>query len=361
MTSAVSSPAAHRHAMRVWLLAVAALIFLTVLVGGATRLTESGLSIVEWQPVTGVLPPLSEEGWQIEFQKYQTIPQYQERNFGIGLEAFKVIYWWEWTHRLLGRLIGAAFLLPFLYFLWRGWVEPQFRARLWIIFGLGALQGVVGWWMVTSGLAVRVSVAHERLAFHLTLACVIYAAVLWTAQSLRDRASAVVVHPHLRTEAFWIVVILFVQVFFGALVAGLRGGLIYNTWPFIDGGLFPNADRLMFLSPPWVNFFDNVLTVQFEHRIIAYVLWLIAMMHLIHAVARRESAAVDGALALAIAITIQAAFGIITLLHQAPIVLSLIHQGMAMVVLTIAVVHANRLAARSAEVGGAPIPTAWRP
>lgn len=357
MTSDANALAVHRRAVRIWMLAVAALIFLTVLVGGATRLTESGLSIVEWQPVTGTLPPMSDEGWQAEFQKYQGIPQYRERNFGISIEAFKVIYWWEWTHRLLGRLIGAVFLLPFLWFLWRGWIEPKFRARLWIIFGLGALQGVVGWWMVMSGLAVRVSVAHERLAFHLTLACIIYAAVLWTAQNLRVARSPVVVHPYIRTEVIWIVVILFVQIFLGALVAGLRGGLIYNTWPFIDGGFLPSTERLMFLSPAWTNFFDNVLTVQFEHRIIAYVLWLIAMMHLIHAVVRRESAAIDGALALAIAVTIQAAFGIITLLHQAPIVLSLIHQGMAMVVLTIAVMHASRLSARRAEVGSAPLPS----
>src|SRR5581483_686285 len=173
-----------RRIIRAWLVVVAALVFALVLVGGATRLTGSGLSIVEWKPVTGVMPPLSHEGWQAEFDKYKTIPQYRERNRGMSLDEFKTIYWWEWAHRLLGRVVGAVFLLPFLWFLWRGWVEPGLRGRLWAIFGLGALQGAVGWWMVASGLVDRVAVAHERLAFHLTLACLIYVAIVWTAQRL---------------------------------------------------------------------------------------------------------------------------------------------------------------------------------
>ncbi len=174
------------RAVRGWLLCVAAMIFLTLLVGGATRLTESGLSITEWKPVTGVLPPMSEPAWQAEFQKYQAIPQYKELNRGMDLTAFKIIYWWEWTHRLLARATGAVFLLPFLYFLWRGAIPPRLRTRLWIIFGAGAFLGAVGWWMVASGLtgSGRVSVSQYRLAFHLTLACAIYAAVLWTAQQI---------------------------------------------------------------------------------------------------------------------------------------------------------------------------------
>jgi cytochrome c oxidase assembly protein subunit 15 len=348
----------HHRATRWWLLAVAALIFVTVLVGGATRLTESGLSIVEWHPVTGILPPISDAEWDVEFQKYRTIPQYRERNPGISVGAFKIIYWWEWTHRLLGRLIGAAFLLPFLWFLWRGWIEPRFRARLWIIFGLGALQGAVGWWMVMSGLTKRVSVAHERLAFHLTLACIIYATILWVAQRSREPAPAPTsVRARVRNEAIGILVLVFVQIFFGALVAGLRGGLIYNTWPLIDGVLVPPAERLLFLAPALDNFFDNVLTVQFTHRVIADVLWVAAMAHLIKAVVRREEVAIDGALTLAIAITIQAAFGIVTLLYQAPIALSLAHQGIAMVVLTIAVVHAELLTVRKLDARIAVMPS----
>src|SRR6185369_236670 len=159
----------HLAAIRFWLALVALLVFTLVIVGGATRLTESGLSIVEWKPVTGVLPPLSHEAWQTEFAKYREIPQYRELNRGMSVDEFKTIYWWEWSHRLLARLVGAAFLLPFLFFLWRGWIEPGLKTRLWTLFGAGALLGGAGWWMVSSGLAGRVSVSQYRLAFHLTL------------------------------------------------------------------------------------------------------------------------------------------------------------------------------------------------
>src|SRR5436309_7031179 len=177
-----------RRAIRLWLLTVAALMLVTLVVGGATRLTESGLSIVQWKPLTGIFPPLDDAGWQAEFDKYKTIPQYRERNFGMSLADFKTIYWWEWTHRMLGRLVGGVFALPFLWFLWRGDIESALRARLWTILALGGALGAVGWWMVASGLSERVSVSQYRLAFHLTLACVIFAAILWTAQGLVPRA-----------------------------------------------------------------------------------------------------------------------------------------------------------------------------
>jgi len=335
----------HRRAIRVWLIAVAALVFAMVLVGGATRLTGSGLSIVEWRPVTGTLPPLSQADWQAEFDKYKTIPQYREQNRSMSLDEFKTIYWWEWTHRLLGRVIGAAFLLPFLWFLWRGWIEPGLRGRLWTIFGLGAVQGAVGWWMVASGLSERLSVAHERLAFHLTLACVIYAAILWTAQRLT--APAPEVPRRLWLSALALLALVLVQIWFGALVAGLRGGLIYNTWPLIDGALIPAGDRLLFLQPLWLNVFDNVLTVQFIHRMIAYLLFAAAILHATDtARLHRSGAARTGALMLAAAVTLQAAIGILTLLHQAPLSLALLHQGMAVLVLTVAVLHAGRLTPR---------------
>ena len=350
--------APRRHAIRLWLLSVAALIFVTVLVGGATRLTESGLSIVEWQPVTGTLPPLSDAQWNTEFEKYQAIPQYRERNFGMSLEAFKTIYWWEWTHRILGRLIGFVFLLPFLFFLWRGKVEAGIRSWLWFIFCLGALQGAVGWWMVSSGLTARVSVAHERLAFHLTFACIIYAAILWTAQRLRG-TMPLVVPARIRVSAVALLMLVLVQIYFGALLAGLRGGLIYNTWPLIDGALVPSSERLLFLAPAWTNLLDNVLTVQFEHRVTAYALWLFAILHAMDA-ARRGGAAFTSALALAVAVTIQAGLGILTLLHAAPISLSLMHQGMAVIVLTIAVLHVVRLATRIEDPQRVPLPSPSR-
>jgi cytochrome c oxidase assembly protein subunit 15 len=340
---AASGRQLHRRVIRLWLLAVAGLVFLTLLVGGATRLTESGLSIVEWKPVTGTLPPLSEGAWQSEFEKYRATPQYQELNRGMTLAEFKTIYWWEWTHRILGRLIGAVFLIPFVWFLWRGWVERGLRWRLWTLFGLGALQGAVGWWMVASGLVGRVSVSQYRLAFHLTLACLIYAALLWTAQSLsaRPRLDA---PRSLRAGSVVLVVLLLAQIYAGALVAGLDAGLSYNTWPLIDGALVPSSERLMFLSPAWRNFFENDLLVQFNHRTLAYLLCLVAVLHLADVMRRGgRGCAVNGALAIAAAVFIQAALGIVTLLHQAPISLALAHQGMAIIVLTLAVLHAERL------------------
>jgi cytochrome c oxidase assembly protein subunit 15 len=323
---------------------VAALIFAMVLVGGATRLTESGLSITEWQPVTGTLPPLSETAWNAEFAKYQAIPQYRYVNRGMSLAEFKTIFWWEWGHRLLGRLIGAAFLLPFLWFLWRGWVEPGLHGRLWAIFGLGAFQGAVGWWMVASGLADRVEVSQYRLAFHLTLACLIYVAIVWTADRLRERPLDQTVPLRLRVGAVALLVLVLAQIYLGALVAGLRAGLIYNTWPSIDGAFVPDGARLLFNHPLWRNFFENTLTVQFDHRMMAYTVLIVALLHAVDAL--RAKAAATGAVTLAVAVTLQAALGIWTLLEQAPLALSLTHQGMALIVLTLAALHAARVCVR---------------
>ncbi|HEY4403283.1 MAG TPA: COX15/CtaA family protein [Xanthobacteraceae bacterium] len=335
----------NRRAIRIWLLAVAALVFAMVAVGGATRLTESGLSITEWQPVAGALPPLSEAQWEAQFDKYKAIPQYQSLNPGMSLPAFKTIFWWEWTHRMLGRLIGVAFLLPFLWFLLKGRVERPLRARLWMIFGLGAFQGAVGWWMVASGLAGRVEVSQYRLAFHLTLAGLIYIALVWTAQGLTPGPRAPAPW-RLQLGAKLLLALVLVQIYLGALVAGLRAGLIYNTWPLIDGRLVPAASQLLFNAPWWRNFFENPLTVQFDHRLVAYALMGTAIWHAVDVTrAMPRGAAHRGALALACAITLQAALGILTLLAQAPLWLALMHQGMAMIVLTIAVLHAQRMAA----------------
>ncbi len=334
----------HRRPIRLWLYAVAALMVITLVVGGATRLTESGLSIVEWKPVTGAVPPLSHAEWQAEFTKYQQIPQYRELNRGMSLEQFQTIYWWEWSHRLLARLVGAAFLVPFLFFLWRGWIEPRLQRQLWILFGAGALLGAVGWWMVSSGLSARVSVSQYRLAFHLTLACAIYAAIVWTALGLDVRTPQAVPR-RVWAGALALVALVIVQIYLGALVAGLDAGLTFNTWPLIDGAFIPAAERLWFETPLWRNLFENTLTVQFNHRMAAYALWLIAVLHAIDAVrSPGDGRAGRGAMALAIAITIQAGIGVATLLHHATIGLALTHQAMAIAVLTIAVVHARRLA-----------------
>jgi cytochrome c oxidase assembly protein subunit 15 len=342
MPEASAAPS-HVRAIRLWLVAIAALIVAMVLVGGATRLTESGLSIVEWQPVTGTVPPLSDAQWQAEFDKYRATPQYRHLNAGMRLDEFKTIFWWEWAHRLLGRVIGAAFLLPFLFFLWRGWVTRGLRLRLWTIFALGALQGAVGWWMVASGLVNRVDVSQYRLATHLVLACAIYVAIVWTLQSLSHRAAAAV-PSRLRLGAVGLLALVLVQIYFGALVAGLRAGLIYNTWPLIDGGFVPGTGDLFASVPAWRNFFENALTVQFDHRMVAYALWILAVLHALDAARSRNASALNSALALVVAVTIQAVLGILTLIYVAPLGLALTHQGMAIAVLTMAVVHAQRLA-----------------
>jgi heme a synthase len=333
----------HRRAIRLWLYAVAALVLAMVLVGGATRLTESGLSITEWQPVMGALPPMTEAQWLAAFHEYQQIPQYRELNQGMSLAAFKTIFWWEWTHRLLGRLVGVTFLLPFLWFMWRGWVGPGLRARLWFIFALGALQGVVGWWMAASGLADRVEVSQYRLAIHLILACVIYVATVWTAQEL-GAAHRAPTAPRIRAGAIGLLILVLGQIYLGALVAGLRAGHIYNTWPLIDGAFVPDATRLFFDVPWWRNFFENTLTVQFDHRVLAYVIFLGALLHAFDVSRTRAGEPVlAGAIALAAAVTLQAALGIWTLVMVAPISLSLLHQAMAMLVLSIATVHAQQV------------------
>ena len=321
-----------------------------VLVGGATRLTESGLSIVEWKPVTGALPPLSASEWDQAFEAYKLIPQYKQLNAGMSLSDFKTIFWWEWSHRLLGRVIGAVYLLPFLCFLWLGGMAADLRRRLWLIFGLGALQGAVGWWMVASGLSERVEVSQYRLATHLVLALLIFAAIVWTLRRLGDR-SPLQAASRMRIASVALLVLTFVQLYLGALVAGLRAGFVYNTWPTIDGGFIPSSARLWFEAPWWKNLFENALTVQFEHRMTAYALFLLAALHAIDLLrSRAPRVPINGALWLLAVVTLQAVLGILTLLNQVPILLALSHQAVAIGVLTLAVLQAERLAARPAQI-----------
>jgi heme a synthase len=328
--------------IRFWLLAVAGLVFVMVVVGGATRVTESGLSIVEWKPITGVVPPLTAAQWRSEFEKYQAIPQYRLMNLAMSLDEFKTIYWWEWAHRLLGRFIGAAFLLPLLWFWRQGWIARPLGVRLWMIFGLGALQGAVGWWMVASGLVERAEVSQYRLATHLLLACLIFVATLWTALELEARPS-IAIPAHGRTTGAALLVLILLQIYLGALLAGLRGGLIYNTWPFIDGAFFPPAAELFSIHPGWRNLFENVLTVQFEHRMTAYALWAGALWHAVTVVRSAGSRIAISAIVLAAGVTVQACLGILTLIHQVPLPFALLHQAMAIVVLSLAVINAQRL------------------
>src|SRR6185312_13870049 len=268
----------------------------------------------------------------------------------MSLAEFKTIFWWEWSHRLLGRVIGAVYLLPFLYFLWRGALGAELKRRLWMIFALGALQGAVGWWMVASGLTQRTEVSQYRLATHLVLALIIFASIVWTLRRMGARPQPVVPR-RLKLSAVALLALTFVQLYFGALVAGLRAGRVYNTWPEIDGAFIPSAARLWFEEPWWRNLFDNTLTVQFEHRMTAYALLILAVLHAIDAMRSRAGAAVTGAWSLVAAVTLQALLGILTLLNHVPIVLALTHQAVAIIVLTLAVVQAERLAGRQSEFG----------
>jgi heme a synthase len=270
----------------------------------------------------------------------------------MSLDAFKVIYWWEWSHRLLARATGAVFLLPFLYFLWRGWIPPKLRNRLWAIFAGGATLGAVGWWMVSSGLSgTLTSVSQYRLAFHLTLACTIYAAVVWTSQQVLPRPP-VAASSRVRNGALLVAVLVLLQIYLGALVAGLDAGMSFNTWPLIDGALVPSAGRLWFETPLWRNFFENILTVQFDHRMLAYAIWLLVVVHAIDALhSETDLRGRQAAVALALLVTAQAALGIVTLLLVVPLGLAIAHQAMAVVVLTTAVIHAERLRHRA----GSPI------
>jgi heme a synthase len=356
------------RAVRIWLYAVAVLVFAMVMVGGATRLTESGLSITEWKPVTGALPPLSEPAWQVEFEKYKLIPQYTQMNAGMTLAEFKTIFWWEWTHRFLGRFVGLAYLLPFLFFLWRGCVASAWRGPLWGIFALGALQGAVGWWMVASGLVDRINVAPLRLAFHLTLAAVIYAALIFTADRIagssrpRPAASALAREGwgggwsrtrrslSARSTALALLVLVLAQIYLGALVAGLRAGYLYNTWPLIDGALIPDAARLWFETPWWKNLFDNALTVQFLHRCVAYLVLALAAWHAFDLRRTAPDSAMAGRAAILLAaVLVQATLGILTLVNVVPLGLALSHQAMAMMVLALATLHVARLPQVRAE------------
>ena len=330
--------------VRLWLLVVAAMVFAMVVVGGATRLTDSGLSITEWQPLLGAIPPLTDAAWAEAFAKYQAIPQYTQMNHGMSLAEFKFIFWWEWAHRLLGRLIGVVFFLPFVAFLATGRIGRREAPRFALIFALGALQGAVGWWMVASGLVDRVSVAPYRLATHLTLASVIFAALIWTAASLGRPATenkAGVGADNLgATGAAAIIVLVFVQIFLGALVAGNDAGLVYNTWPSMNGYAVP-PDILAF-EPLWRNFFENHATVQFMHRGGAYLLAAAAVIQLVWTV--RTPAAPGRALRstatlLALVILVQAAIGIATLLMVVPLGLALVHQGVGFLVLAAATLN----------------------
>ncbi|MGD9667434.1 MAG: COX15/CtaA family protein [Hyphomicrobiaceae bacterium] len=334
-------------AVRFWLRVVIVLVFAMIVVGGATRLTDSGLSITEWQPIIGAIPPLNQDHWLEAFEKYKQIPEYHQINKGMSLEAFKAIYWWEWSHRFLGRFIGLAFALPLLAFWMLGRIPRGMELKLLGVLALGGLQGAIGWYMVKSGLVDRVDVSHYRLALHLGTAFFILGLLVWLAEETRPRDTAIrletVAPGHLRVARL-LVIALFLQVLLGALVAGLKAGLTYNTWPLMDGHLIPNG--LLTLRPWYENFFENVTTVQFDHRMMAYLAGLLALLHVFQLRGSDDGRVMVSAVVLLTAIIVQMGIGISTLLVAQgviPIGLGLMHQGGAAIVFAIAVWHLHRI------------------
>ncbi len=327
--------------IRGWLYFVAFLVFAMVIVGGATRLTDSGLSITEWLPILGAIPPLSDADWAVAFEKYKQIPEYKIINRGMSLDEFKFIYWWEWGHRFLGRFIGLAFAVPLAFFWLTGRIARDRLPGLIGLLVLGGLQGALGWYMVMSGLVERTDVSQYRLAAHLTLAAVIFAAIVWVALGYgrkRLRLPPSVIH--------FIIVLVFVQIAAGAFVAGIDAGMAYNTWPLMDGSIVP--DGLAVMQPAWVNLFENALTVQFAHRMLAYLIALVVLAYTLSCMPGFHGDERSSAVALLLITAVQIALGIWTLLAQVPISLGLLHQGGALVLLAVALYHLHCLSLRRA-------------
>jgi cytochrome c oxidase assembly protein subunit 15 len=324
-------PASERRkekAIAAWLFAMCAMVFVMVVLGGLTRLTHSGLSMVEWQ-LLHVLPPLTETEWQDAFEKYKQFPEYRELNSDMTLQGFKSIFWLEFVHRLWGRAIGFAFLLPLLWFWSRGWVDRALLPRLLVMFALGGLQGALGWYMVKSGLVDRPDVSQYRLTAHFGAALAIYGYMLWVALSLAFPEEHAVTGRQargLRRLAAGVAMLVFVTALAGGFVAGLDAGLTYNTFPLMDGALVP--DGLFIQSPWWINFFENVATVQFDHRLLAETTVVVVMLFWGLArratLAARTRTAINLLLAVALA---QLGLGIATLLLVAPVPLASLHQA----------------------------------
>ena len=331
-------------ALSFWLLAVALLVLAMVVVGGITRLTESGLSITRWEPISGALPPLGDAQWQVEFAAYRQSPQYQLVNNGMTLADFKSIFFWEYIHRLLGRLIGFAFVLPLAWFSWRRAIPRGYGWKLILILALGGAQGAIGWWMVASGLVDRPEVSHIRLAIHLLTALAIFSACLWVALDLLALARGDRNGPaRMPTAGIWALSFLALQLMFGAYVAGLDAGFAYNSWPKMGDEWFPSATPMM--HPLLRNLVDNPIVVQFVHRWLA---WLVAaLVALLASAAWRAGHRRHAALLLSV-VAIQILLGISTLVTGVYLPIAVAHQAMAVLLLGAVLIASHRLGERRA-------------
>lgn len=318
-----------RRPVAIWLLICCAMVFCTLVVGGVTRLTDSGLSIVEWQPLLGAIPPLTHADWLTMFEKYKQIPQFHQVNHDMDLAGFQFIFWWEWVHRQIGRIIGLVFFIPLVWFWVRGRIPRGYKWKLVGFLILGGLQGAMGWYMVKSGLVNDVRVSQYRLTAHLGLAFLVFGLMLWTALGLlRERRLRPTTPVGVRRFALFVLCMVSLMVLSGGFVAGIRAGLAYNTFPLMNGHLIP--PDLFVLEPWWLNLFGNITTVQFDHRMIAWSLMVLVPLLWLK-VLREAPQASRAANAMLIMLAVQVSLGIATLLHQVPVVLGSLHQAGAMI------------------------------
>ncbi|HEY0672728.1 MAG TPA: COX15/CtaA family protein [Longimicrobiales bacterium] len=348
-----SIPEQRRRWLRAWFWSIAAMTLCVLIVGGVTRLTFSGLSIVDWDPLMGVIPPLSEGQWQATFERYQQFPEYQKTRQGMTLGEFKYIFFWEYLHRLLARTIGLVFLLPFLFFLVRRWMNRPLAYRSLALFALGGMQGVMGWLMVASGLVDRPSVSHFRLAAHLTLAFLIFGYAVWLARELRVTDARLTVNDRalrvLKRGLAWVGVLLGLQIVWGAFVAGLKAGFFANTFPLMGGRIVPRD--LLRLEPALRNFVSNGIAVQWLHRLLGTVLVLAVFVLLARiSRARPDRTTLRYATAFVTLVSVQYLLGIATLLLAVPVPLGVTHQVTALILFGIWIMwvhHTRQLVASS--------------
>lgn len=337
---------ANPRGMMIWLFIVAAMVVAMVVIGGITRLTESGLSITQWKPISGTVPPLSDADWAAEFERYKQIPEYTQLNRGMTLDGFKAIFFWEYAHRLFGRLIGLAFAMPMLWFAVRQQIPRGYAPRLVAILALGGLQGAIGWWMVASGLSVRTDVSHVRLAVHLMTALFLLAGIVWTALDLRSLPDA---RPaRLTLLSGFALGLLFAQIMFGAFTAGLDAGYAFASWPLMGDAWFPAGVPLV--EPLWRNAVDNALIVQFIHRWLAFA--VAAGLGLV-AWRAGQRGAPRAAVVIALLVTVQIALGIATLLSGVRLPIAVAHQANSALLLIASIWAAHRLGQGPAQRGTA--------
>lgn len=334
MTAFATTPQeyARLRPVRIWLYVIAGLVLLMVMVGGITRLTDSGLSITTWKPISGAIPPLSEADWLAEFEAYKQIPEFISQNAWMDVHAFKSIFWWEWIHRFLGRIIGLAFFVPFVIFLMQGRLKRSLSLPLAGLFVLGGFQGFLGWWMVSSGLSARVDVSQYRLAAHLGAACLLFMALVWVARRLTPTPEAGKISTGWRWAIIALGGLLYLQLIAGAFVAGLDAGFAYNTWPLMDNAVIPKGLDVM--QPGWRNLFENALTVQFQHRILAYIVAVYVLVLVWRGRSTPGYAGVHGWLPrISLLVLLQVVLGIVTLLSVVSLPLALGHQALAFLLL----------------------------